>query len=59
MQVQYDFYRSVDDFTSSDFQRPHISDRAVDAKKHIFTKSSSPIGPKKYTNISMSPKIKC
>lgn len=49
-------YRSVDDFTSSCFQRPHISDRVVDAKKHMFTQSSNPIGPKKYTNISMSPK---
>lgn len=31
--------------------------RVVDANKHIFMNSSKPIGPKKYTKISMSPKI--
>lgn len=48
-------YRSVDDFTSSCFHNPHISCRVVDANKIMFTSKRKPIGPKKYTNTSMSP----
>lgn len=55
--LQIKDYRSVDDFTSSCFHRPHMSCRVVDANRHIFTNNSNPMGPKKYTNISMSPKI--
>lgn len=48
-------YRSVVLFTNSPFQSPQVSSLAVAAKKMRLTASSTPIGPKKYANISMSP----
>lgn len=48
-------YRSVVLFTNSPFQRPHVSSRAVAAKNRRFTARRTPIGPKKYAKISMSP----
>jgi hypothetical protein len=43
------------DFTTSLFHRPHVSSRAVAAKRITFISSSNPTGPKKYGNISTSP----
>ena len=48
-------YLSVVLFTNSPFQRPHVNSRAVTAKNIRFTARSTPIGPKKYARISMSP----
>lgn len=39
--------RSVDDFTSSCFHKPHISCLVVDANSIILTSNKNPIGPKK------------
>lgn len=48
-------YRSVVDLTSSRFHRPHVSWRAVEANSRKLMINSTPIGPKKYVKISMSP----
>lgn len=48
-------YLSVVLFTNSPFQRPHVNSRAVTAKNIRFIASSTPMGPKKYARISMSP----
>lgn len=48
-------YRSVVDFTSSRFHKPHVSWRAVDRNSRTFTHSKIPMGPKKNAKISMSP----
>ena len=48
-------YRSVVDFTSSRFQRPQVSWRAVDRNSKTFTHNRIPMGPKKYARISKSP----